>query len=172
MLFTDKEIQSQVKKLAQKICHDYQGRSVICVGLLNGAMVFLADLLRHFTVPYKVDFIVVSSYGTSTISSSSIQLKKDIGLDVCGKDVLIIEDLIDTGNTLQWIQNHLKGKGCASIKICCLLDKKERRISPVTVDYIGFECPDEFIVGYGMDYAEDYRCLPFIGVLKSSAFMN
>jgi len=172
VLFTDTEIQSQVQKLAKQICRDYQGRSVICVGLLNGALVFLADLLRHFTIPYKVDFMVVSSYGAETTSSGSIKLKKDMGLDPRGADVLIIEDLIDTGNTLEWIQNHLKAKGCTSIKICCLLDKKERRTVPITVDYVGFECPDEFIVGYGMDYAEDYRCLPFIGVLKSRAFMN
>jgi len=172
VLFTDMEIQSQVQKLAKQICRDYQGRNVICVGLLNGALVFLADLLRHFTIPYKVDFMVVSSYGSETTSSGSIRLKKDMGLDPKGSDVLIIEDLIDTGNTLQWIQNHLKAKGCASIKICCLLDKKERRTVPIAVDYVGFECPDEFIVGYGMDYAEDYRCLPFIGVLKSRAFMN
>lgn len=133
-------------------------------------MVFLADLLRHFTIPYKVDFMVVSSYGAATTSSGSIRLNKDMGLDASGMDVLIIEDLIDTGNTLHWIQNHLKSKGCASIKICCLLDKKERRTVPITADYVGFECPDEFIVGYGMDYGEDYRCLPFIGVLKSKAF--
>lgn len=133
-------------------------------------MVFLADLLRQFTIPYKVDFMVVSSYGSETTSSGSIRLRKDMALDPSGKDLLIIEDLIDTGNTLQWILNHLKGKGCASIKICCLLDKKERRTTPVAVDYVGFECPDEFIVGYGMDYAEDYRCLPFIGVLKTEAF--
>lgn len=171
VLFTDTEIQSQVQKLAQQICRDYQGRRVICVGLLNGALVFLADLLRHFTIPYKVDFMVVSSYGAAT-TSGTIRLKKDITFDPTGADVLIIEDLIDTGNTLQWIQNHLKTKGCASIKICCLLDKKDRRTVPITVDYCGFECPDEFVVGYGMDYAEEYRCLPFIGVLKSRAFMN
>ncbi|XP_037044208.1 hypoxanthine phosphoribosyltransferase-like [Bradysia coprophila] len=172
VLFTDTEIQSQVQKLARQICRDYQGRSVICVGLLSGAMVFLADLLRHFTIPYKVDFMVVSSYGAATTSSGSIRLKKDMSLDPNGMDVLIIEDLIDTGNTLQWIKTHLSGKGCASIKMCCLLDKKERRTVPITADYVGFECPDEFIVGYGMDYAEDYRCLPFIGVLKPKAFMN
>lgn len=172
ILFTDAEIQNQVQKLAQQICRDYQGRRVICIGLLNGALVFLADLLRHFTIPYKVDFMVLSSYGSSTISSNSIRLKKDISLDPAGADVLIIEDLIDTGNTLQWIQNHLKSKGCASVKICCLLDKTERRMVPIAVDYVGFECPDEFVVGYGMDYAEEYRCLPFIGVLKSRAFMN
>jgi len=126
VLFTDMEIQSQVKKLAKQICRDYQGRNVICVGLLNGALVFLADLLRHFTIPYKVDFMVVSSYGAETTSFGSIRLKKDMGLDPRGADVLIIEDLIDTGNTLQWIQNHLKGKDCASVKICCLLDKKRK----------------------------------------------
>lgn len=135
-------------------------------------MVFLADLLRHFTIPYKVDFMVVSSYGAATTTSGSIRLKKDMSLDANGMDVLIIEDLIDTGKTLHWMQNHLKDRGCASIKICCLLDKEERRTVPITVDYVGFKCPDEFVVGYGMDYAEDYRCLPFVGVLKSSAFMD
>ena len=127
------------------------------VGLLSGCFVFLSDLLRHFLVPYEVDFMVVSSYGSGTSSSGSIKLKKDMSIDPKGRDVLIIEDLIDTGTTLEWIVSHLKTKGCESVRLCCLLNKASRRTAKVHVDYVGFECPDEFVVGYGMDFADQVR---------------
>ena len=115
--------------------------------------------------------MVVSSYGRGTTSSGSVKLKKDLSIDPHNQHILIIEDLIDTGNTLLWIREHLKTKQCASVKICCLLDKKARRTANVDVEFVGFECPDEFVIGYGMDFADDYRCLPFVGVLKPSAYM-
>lgn len=140
-------------ELAAEIGRDYAGRKVLCVGLLTGCFVFLSDLLRHLLVPYQVDFMVVSSYGAATTSSGSVKLKKDMSIDPKGRDVLIIEDLIDTGTTLEWIVAHLKTKGCASVRLCCLLDKVSRRTAKVHVDYVGFVCPDEFVIGYGMDFA-------------------
>jgi hypoxanthine phosphoribosyltransferase len=128
--------------MAAEISRDYAGRKVLCVGLLTGCFVFLADLLRHFLVPYEVDFMVVSSYGHSTVSSGSVKLKKDMSIDPRGRDVLIIEDLIDTGTTLAWIVAHLKSKGCESVRLACLLDKACRRTANVHVDYVGFTCPD------------------------------
>lgn len=170
ILFPEAVIQEKVKEMAKKISEDYKGKRVLCVGLLTGAFVFLTDLLRHFTVPYEVDFMVVSSYGRGTTSSGSVKLKKDLSIDPQGRDILIIEDLIDTGNTLSWIKEHLKVKQCKSVKICCLLDKKARRTAAVDVDYVGFECPDEFVIGYGMDYADEYRCIPFVGILKEQCY--
>jgi hypoxanthine phosphoribosyltransferase len=166
ILFPESVIQSKVKELAELISKDYAGKNVLCVGLLTGAFIFLSDLLRHLTIPYQVDFMVVSSYGHGTTSSGSVKLKKDLSIDPKGRDILIIEDLIDTGNTLKWIREHLKTKHPNSVKMVCLLDKKARRTVEVEVEYVGLECPDEFVVGYGMDYADDYRCLPFVGVLK------
>jgi len=158
------------RELAAEISRDYAGRKVLCVGLLTGCFVFLSDLLRSLLVAYEVDFMVVSSYGSGTTSSGSVKMKKDMSIDPKGRDVLIIEDLIDTGKTLEWIVAHLKTKGVESVRLCCLLDKKERRTANVHVDYVGFTCPDEFVVGYGMDFAEQYRCLPFVGVLAPHAY--
>lgn len=170
VLFGEDQIQRKVREMAQEISRDYAGRKVLCVGLLTGCFVFLADLLRQFLVPYEVDFMVVSSYGHSTSTSGSVKLKKDMSIDPRGRDVLIIEDLIDTGTTLEWIVAHLKTKGCASVRLACLLDKASRRKANVHVDYVGFSCPDEFVVGYGMDFADQYRCLPFVGVLAPHAY--
>lgn len=170
ILFGEDQIQRKVRELAAEIGRDYAGRKVLCVGLLTGCFVFLSDLLRNLLVPYEVDFMVVSSYGSSTESSGSVKLKKDMSIDPRGRDVLIIEDLIDTGNTLAWIIKHLQTKGCESIRLCCLLDKESRRKAAVHVDYVGFKCPDAFVVGYGMDFADEYRCMPFVGVLKPSAY--
>lgn len=130
-------------ELAAEITRDYAGRKILCVGLLSGCFVFLSDLLRHVLTPYEVDFMVVSSYGHGTESTGSVKLKKDMSIDPKGRDVLIIEDLIDTGNTLAWIVSHLKTKGCASVRLCTLLDKASRRKAQVQIDYCGFECPDE-----------------------------
>jgi hypoxanthine phosphoribosyltransferase len=130
-------------ELAAEITRDYAGRKILCVGLLSGCFVFLSDLLRHVLTPYEVDFMVVSSYGHGSESSGSVKLKKDMSIDPKGRDVLIIEDLIDTGNTLAWIIEHLKTKKCASVRLCTLLDKVSRRKAQVQIDYCGFECPDE-----------------------------
>jgi len=175
ILFTEEQIQQKVQELASTISTHYNNRPagskpILCVGLLTGAFIFVADLLRRLTVPYEVDFMVVSSYGSGTTSSGSVKLKKDMSIDPHGRDVLIIEDLIDTGHTLAWLENHIKGKKVTSLKLCTLLDKVSRREADVPVDYVGFECPDEFVVGYGMDFAEEYRCMPCIGVLKPEAY--
>jgi hypoxanthine phosphoribosyltransferase len=172
VLFTESQIQQRVRCLAQQISQDFAGKELIVCGLLKGAFLFVADLSRYLTVRNKIDFIVASSYGDGTTSSGSVKLKKDIDIDPKGRHVIIVEDLIDTGTTLAWVKQHFISKEVASLKICCLLNKVERRVCNVPVDYCGWECPDEFVVGYGMDYAEDYRTLPFVGVLKRDAYSN
>eukprot|EP00823_Brevimastigomonas_motovehiculus_P006220 TRINITY_DN504_c0_g1_i1.p1 TRINITY_DN504_c0_g1~~TRINITY_DN504_c0_g1_i1.p1 ORF type:complete len:227 (+),score=53.53 TRINITY_DN504_c0_g1_i1:62-742(+) len=168
ILFTSDEIQTTVKRMAAQISKDYEGKSIICVGLLKGAFMFMSDLCRHLTVPYCIDFMTVSSYGKAKVSSGSVKIKKDVDIDPAGQHILIVEDLIDTGLTLAWISKHLASKNCASVKIACLLDKPARRASScaVKVDYAGHQIPDLFVVGYGMDNVEEYRCIPFVGVLK------
>jgi hypoxanthine phosphoribosyltransferase len=138
------------------------------VGLLKGAFVFVSDLLRDLRVSHKVDFMVVSSYSGTT--SGNLVLKQDLGLDPDGKHVLVVEDLIDTGKTLKFMKEHLQTKNPKSVRIACLLDKTERREVDVHVDYVGWTCPDEFVVGYGMDFDNEYRCMPFVGVLKPEAY--
>jgi len=167
---TDKIIQ-RVAELAKEISEDYKDKgTVLCVGLLNGAFIFVADIMRQLKMPYNIDFMTLSSYGSGMKSSGSIRCKKDVSMDPAGRHVLILEDLIDSGNTLAWLQKHLESKKCASVKICCLLDKIEKRTVDVKIDYVGWNCPDEFVVGYGMDYDETYRCLPFVGVLKPEVY--
>ncbi len=170
ILFSEEAIAAKVKELGAQISRDYAGEKVLVVGLLSGAFVFAADLLRHVSAQYDLDFVSLSSYGRGTVTSGSVKLNKDLSIDPRGRHVLVVEDLIDTGVTLEWFSNHLASKGCLSVKICCLLDKKARRTANVPIAYCGFECPDEFVVGYGMDFADEYRCLPYVGVLKPSAY--
>lgn len=165
VLFTEEQINAKVSELARILSNNYKGKKVLCVGLMNGCVMFLTHLLKQVTFKYKLDCMVVSSYGSETVSSGSVKIKKDLSIDPTGYDVLIIEDLIDTGITLDWIKKYLLTKGCNSVSICCLLDKKERRVVNVEVDYVGFDCPNEFVVGYGMDFNDEYRCLPFVGCL-------
>lgn len=168
ILFSEEMIARKVKEMAARISHDYIGKSILVVGLLKGAFIFAADLLRWLTVPYHIDFMVISSYeGTE---SGNLKLKQDISVDPANKHILVVEDLIDTGKTLEFLKRHLLTKNPASVKMCCLLDKKSRRESDVQIDYVGWECPDEFVVGYGMDFNGGYRCMPFVGVLKSEAY--
>ena len=146
---------------------------LLCVGLLKGAVCFMVDLLRHLTVPYEMDFMVLSSYGNKTSSSGTVKLKKDLGVNPEGRHLLIVEDLIDTGGTLKWLKEYLSEKRAASVRIACLLNKSAGRradLRDLKVDFVGDECPDEFVVGYGMDFAGEYRCMPFVGVLKKSAY--
>jgi len=174
VLWTDSEIRETVARMAKDISDYYKevapGEVVLCVGLLKGAFLFVADILRQLTVPYEVDFMVVSSYGSGTTSSGVLKLKKDVGIDPAGRHVLLLEDLIDTGTTLRWIQNHLSTKSIKSCKMACFLNKASRRKVHVAVDWVGHVCPDKFVVGYGMDFNEEYRCLPFIGVLTPQAY--
>ncbi len=161
VLKTD-EIQRIVSELGQKISSDYQGRELILVGVLKGAFIFLSDLIRQLTIPVKIDFIRAASYGDGTSTSGKIQLTKEIEIDIKGKDVIMVEDIVDTGLTLNYILEHVKSFGPRSVRVCALLDKIERRQSGIAVDYAGYQVPKGFLVGYGLDYAEEYRHLPAI----------
>lgn len=172
VLFSEEQIAKRVNELAKQITKDYEGKKVLFVGLLTGAFVFCADLLRKVALPYDLDMMVVSSYGKGTQSSGNLKIKKDLSIDPHGRHVVIVEDLIDSGVTLDRIIKHIRSKDAASVRVCCLLNKTERRVTDAVVDYIGFDCPDEFVVGYGMDFADDYRCLPFVGILKPRCFAH
>lgn len=168
ILFTEEQINEKLKELAKILSEDYANKNVLCVGLMNGCIMFLTHLLEKVTFRYKLDTMLVSSYGHETTSSGTVNIKKDLSIDPSGHDVLIIEDLIDTGITLDYIKKYFKNKKVNSVKICCLLDKKARRIIDVPVDYVGFECPNEFVIGYGMDFGDEFRCCPFIGIMDTS----
>ena len=168
ILITKEQIESRVKALGEQISADYKGKDVVLISVLKGAVVFMSDIMRTINTPFTIDFMVVSSYGKGTQSRGDVKILKDLDTDIKGKDVLIIEDIIDSGFTLSKLVELLKVREPASIKICTMFDKPSRRHEGITLkgDYTGFEVPDEFIVGYGLDYAEHYRGLPFIGVLK------
>ena len=160
-------IQQQVSRLAESISTDYLGRELVLIGVLKGAFLFLADLARELKLEkIKIDFLQASSYGADIVSTENIVLKKDIDLDIHGKDVLLVEDIVDTGLTVAYLINHLKGYGPSSVKVCAMIDKSERRKAAVTVDYACIAMQNGFLVGYGLDYAEDYRNLPEIYHMK------
>lgn len=167
ILFTEEEICQKVQELGNQISQDYnKDDEIVVVGVLKGASVFMADLIRQMDVPVYIDFMAVSSYGYSTESSGIVRILKDLDLEIEGKHVLIAEDIIDTGLTLKYLTDNLKARNVKSLKICALLDKPERRKCSLDIDYIGFKIPDKFVVGYGIDYAEKYRNLPYIAVIK------
>lgn len=171
ILFSREIIAKKVKQLGALITNYYLDKDdLIVVGILKGANVFLSDLIREIDVPLHIDFMAVSSYGSSTESSGVVRILKDIEIDLLGKHVLIVEDIVDTGLTLEYITNNILSRQIASVKICSLLNKPSKRKCDVTIDYIGFEIPDVFVVGYGIDYAEKYRNLPYIGVLKEEVY--
>lgn len=170
ILIEPEEIQERVKELGRKISEDYHGKEVLLVCILKGAFVFLADLIRSLDIPVKVDFIACSSYGSSTESSGVVRILKDLDYPVERKHILLIEDIVDTGLTLNYILSILRERRPLSLKVCALLDKPERRIVPVNVDYLGFKIPNEFVVGYGLDFNGHYRNLPFIAVLKKEVY--
>jgi hypoxanthine phosphoribosyltransferase len=159
-------IDARVEEIAHRISEDYRDRDLILIGILKGAFIFLSDLIRHLTIPVKVDFMSVSSYGNGMSSAGQIRLHKDVELDLKNKDVLIVEDIVDTGVTLAYLVDYLKSSGAASVRICALIDKRERRQAAVAVDYAGHVVDKGFLVGYGLDYAEFYRNLPEIYHLK------
>jgi hypoxanthine phosphoribosyltransferase len=162
-----RDIQRRIIKIAETISTDYQGRELVLIGVLKGAFLFLADLARELTLErVKIDFLQASSYGADTVSSESIVLKKDIDVDIRGKDVLVVEDIVDTGLTLAYLISHLEGFRPNSIKVCAMIDKKERRKATIRVDYACTTIDKGFLVGYGLDYAEDYRNLPEIYHMK------
>lgn len=170
VLFTEKEIEKIVNSLAKEIEKDYNGREFIMVGLLKGSMTFMSDIMRKVNLDFPIDFIAASSYGNGTVSTGRVNIIKDVSMSVEGKDILIIEDIVDSGNTLEFISKYFMAKGATSIKICTLFDKPERRVTSIKPEYVGSKVPDEFIVGYGLDYNEKYRNLPYIGVLKPSVY--
>jgi len=165
ILIREEQIGKRVRALAAQIEKDYRGRDLVMVALLNGTVMFLADLIRHLRLPLRLDFIGVSSYGTGT-TSGELVFTKELRLDVKGRDVLLVDDILDTGRTLRRVSATVKALKPRSMKVCVFLNKKERRIENVAADYIGFDIPDYFVVGYGLDFAERYRNLPFVGVLR------
>ena len=170
ILFTPEALARRVKELADQITQDYAGQSPLSVGTLRGSFVVMADLVRQINLPLTVDFLSASSYGSGTESSGQVKLKLDLADDISGRDVLIIEDIVDSGNTLSKLLPELQKRGPASLKVCALLDKPERRVLPFQANYVGFTIPDAFVVGYGLDFDQHYRQLPYIGVLKPSVY--
>lgn len=171
VLYSEETLKNRVAELGAQISRDYADKeNVIIVGILRGSYIFMADLTRSITIPCQVDFMALSSYGKGTSSSGQIQIKKDLSETIDGAHVIIVEDILDSGNTLAFLSKMLEVRNAASIKICTLLDKPSRRVKNITADYYGFVVPDEFVVGYGLDYAEKYRNLPYIGVLKPEIY--
>ncbi|MFA4884976.1 MAG: hypoxanthine phosphoribosyltransferase [Desulfotomaculaceae bacterium] len=172
ILLSEGEIRTKVEDIGRQISLDYAGQELLVIGILKGAMIFLADLVRNITVPTYLDFIDVSSYGSSSESSGVVRILKDLDYGIEGRHILIVEDIIDTGLTLNYLVDNLKSREPASVKVCTLLDKPSRRVEPVEIDYNGFTIPDEFVVGYGLDYNEHYRNLPSIMVLRREVYMK
>ncbi|NLH97661.1 MAG: hypoxanthine phosphoribosyltransferase [Clostridiaceae bacterium] len=170
VLVPREQIQEMVKRLGRQISEDYDGKELVLVGVLKGGFIFLADLMREITIPVDMDFISVSSYGASTRSSGVVRIIKDIDLDVVGKHVLIVEDLVDTGLTLRHLRDLFNTRGPKSVKICTAFDKPSRRKVEIEVEYKGIEVPDKFIVGYGLDYAGKYRNLPDVCTLREEVY--
>uniref|UniRef100_UPI003F5459E2 hypoxanthine phosphoribosyltransferase n=1 Tax=Sporomusa carbonis TaxID=3076075 RepID=UPI003F5459E2 len=172
ILFSEADLAARVKELGAAITADYAGKEILMIGVLRGAVIFMADLARAINLPVAIDFMAVSSYGASTTSSGVVRILKDLDEDVENKHVLIVEDIIDSGLTLNYLMENLWSRKPASIKICTLLNKPDRRKVDVPIAYNGFTIPDYFVVGYGLDFAEKYRNLPLIGVLKPAAYQG
>ena len=165
-ILIDREaLQQRIQKLGEEISADYAGRDLLLVGVLKGAVFFMADLMRNLTIPCEIDFMAISSYGDATDSSGVVRILKDLDINIEGRDVLIVEDIIDSGLTLSYLLRNLEARGPASLEICSLLTKPARREADVPVRYVGFEIPNRFVIGYGLDFAERYRNLPYVGVL-------
>ena len=170
VLLSEEELHAKVAELGAQITKDYEGKNLLLVTVLKGAVVFLADLMRTIDQPAEIDFMVVSSYGSGVKSSGVVKIVKDLDINLEGKDILIVEDILDSGMTLDYIKGMLQDRNPSSIRICALLDKPARRKVDLQADYVGFTLPDEFVIGYGLDYDEKYRNLPYIGVLKPEVY--
>ncbi len=171
ILVTEEQLQAKVKQLGAQISCDYEGKDLLLVSILKGAVVFMADLMRAITVPCSIDFMMVSSYGgANTQSTGLVKIIKDLDADLSGRHVLLVEDILDSGITLSYLTPMLKMRNPASVRLCTILSKPSRRKADIVPDYLGFEIPDEFVVGYGLDYDEKYRNLPFVGVLKEEIY--
>ena len=170
ILISEEDLQKRVAELGAQISADYAGKEPILVSVLRGSYIFMADLTRRIDTFCRVDFMAVSSYGAGTVSSGQVSIIKDLSDSIEGRDVIVVEDILDSGNTLHYLFQILQARHPASIRLATLLDKPSRRTKPITADYVGFEVPDEFVVGYGLDYDELYRILPYIGVLKPRVY--
>ena len=170
VLFTEEQLSARVQELARQIERDYAGREIMLISVLRGSFIFMADLCRAIDLPCTLDFMAVSSYGKGTSSSGQVQITKDLSEDISGRHIIGGEDILDSGNTRHYLLQLLEHRHPASIRLCTLLDKPERRVKPVEVHYTGFTIPDAFVVGYGLDYAEKYRNLPYIGILKPEIY--
>lgn len=170
ILFTEEQLQKKVKELGNQIANDYKDKDLLVIGILKGSNIFMSDLVRKINIPLQMDFMDVSSYGNATESTGVVRIIKDLECAIDGRDILIVEDIIDSGLTLRYLKDMLLSRNPRSVKICTLLDKPTRRKQQVEIDYLGFEVPDEFIVGYGIDYAEKYRNLPVVAILKRSVY--
>ena len=170
ILFSEEVINAKTKELAGRISSDYKGKDLLLVGVLKGSVIFAADLIKNISIPCEIDFMAVSSYGTSSETTGIVRILKDLDHEVSGKDIIIIEDIVDSGVTLDYLLNYLRGRKANSVEIVSLLTKPSRRKVDIDCKYIGFEAPDEFLVGYGLDYAEKYRNLPFVGILKREVY--
>ena len=170
VLYSEEELEAKCAELGAQISKDYEGKNLLLVSVLKGAVVFMTDLMRHITVPCSIDFMVVSSSGSGVKTSGVVKIVKDLDADLAGKDLLIVEDILDTGMTLHYLKQLLQDRNPNSIRIATLLDKPERRRAAVRADYVGYQVPDEFVVGYGLDYDEKYRNLPYVGILKPEVY--
>lgn len=170
ILYTEEQLKARIEEIAAALNEDYKDKRPLVVGILKGSIIFYSDLIRKLTMPVELDFMAISSYGASTESTGQILIKKDLTVDIKGKDVIIVEDIVDSGNTLYMLRSHLSTRGANDIKIVALLNKPSRRKVDLEPDYKCFDIEDEFVIGYGMDYAERYRNLPYIGILKRSVY--
>ena len=170
VLFSEEQLKARVKELGQQIQQDYAGKEIMLIAVLRGSFVFMADLCRAIDLPCTLDFMSVSSYGKGTSSSGQVQITKDLSEDISDRHIIVVEDILDSGNTLSYLLKVLENRHPASIRLCTLLDKPDRRVKQVDVHYCGFTIPDAFVVGYGLDYAEMYRNLPYIGILKPEVY--
>jgi hypoxanthine phosphoribosyltransferase len=170
ILFTEEQLRTKIREIGTKISEDYEGKDLLLVGILKGSVPFMADLLKEITIPCAMDFMAVSSYGNSTKTSGVVRILKDLDFEIENRHVLIVEDIIDSGITLSYLMDYLRGRKAKSIEIAALLNKPERRRAEIKAKYIGFDVQDYFLVGYGLDYAEKYRNLPYIGILKEEVY--
>ncbi len=170
ILVSEKQLKKRIREMAEEITRDYAGKAPLMVGILRGSVIFMADLVRQIDLPISMDFMVVSSYGAGTVSSGLVNIKKDLEEDIRGRDVIIVEDILDTGNTLVKLTAELLRREPASLKLCVMLDKPSRRTTPIKADYVGFSIPDAYVVGFGLDFDQGYRQLPYVGVLKPEIY--
>lgn len=170
ILFSEEDLKNATRKIGEQITKDYEGRTPLLVAILKGSVVFMADIMREININCDIDFMVAKSYGNAAVSSGNVKIIKDLDTDVTGRDLIIVEDILDSARTLYSVRNYLMQKNPASVKICTLLDKKVERAFDLKADYKCFDIENEFVVGYGLDYAEKYRCLPYVGVLKREVY--